>query len=113
MSTHISSVGFSCRNLFFIVPLISMSVYARRFKEPLVFDCVNIVRYGCFTVADFLVVFFAMKAFDILFGIEGLTSSQFYTIIASVVAFLLPYVYEIYKKYVNISCEINEKRKEK
>ncbi len=97
----------------FVVPLISLSVYARRFNKPLAFDCTNLVRYGCLTVADFIVVFFVMKAFEILFGIGGLPSSQFYTIIAVAVAFLLPYIYEIYKKYVNISCEIKEKRKEK
>ncbi len=97
----------------FVVPLISMSVYARRFKEPLAFDCVNFVRYGCLAVADFIAVFFAMKIFEFLIGIGGDPSSQFYTIIAVTVAFLVPYIYEVYKKYVNFSCEIKERRKEK
>lgn len=95
----------------FVVPLISVEVYARRFNKPLVFDYVNLVIYGCFTVMDFIAEFFVMKALEGLWGIGGLPSSQFYTIIAVATAFLLPYIYEIYRKYVSIRCEIKGKQK--
>ncbi len=97
----------------FIVPVVSFHVYARRFNAPLELNLRNFVRYCCLTVVDFLGAFFILKILEIITGIGAMPSSQFYTVINVIVAYIVPYIYEIYKKYLNIRCEIKEKHEGK
>lgn len=96
----------------FCVPAICFHIYCRRLNKEMVFDCRNLVRYFIMSVAIFVITFIGMKVLGAVVGLSAGPDSQFYTLVAVVVSFILPYVYEVYKKYVNVSCEIKEKKKE-
>lgn len=95
-------------NIFF-VPVISLAVYFRRQNKELTFNMNFVVKYVIFSVVVLIVTYMIMKALEVTIGVGALPSSPLYTIVATFVAFVLPYIYEIYKKYLDIKCEIKSK----
>ncbi len=62
------------------------------------------------TVLLVVLTYLIMKISELLTGMSAEIYSQLYTVVATLIAFLTPYGYEILKKYLNIRFEIREKR---
>lgn len=92
-------------NLFF-VPFISMLIYYRRKKKEYKFSELFFMQYAIFCV----VISTITKIFTVVFRkwllIEIGVDSSYYTAIAIVVAYVLPYIIEVWQKNVNIICNI-------
>ena len=93
----------------FMIPVISLSIFSRRSHEPLTADMWTLVRYCLFAIGVSIGTYFVLQVIKIAVGIEPLVESHLYTIIAAAVAFILPYIVEICKKYIEIRCEIKKK----
>ena len=94
----------------FMIPVISLSIFSRRSYEPLTADIGTLVRYCLFAIGVSIGTYFVLQILKSAVGIEPLVESQLYTIIAAIVAFLLPYIVEICMKYIDIRCEIKKKK---
>ena len=95
-------------NLFF-VPLVSIFVFYRRNNMILKPDFGFFRLYALFSIAVSIVTFLFMKLLTITTGLGATLESQVYTIVASGIAFLLPYIFEIYSKYIDIRFEVKGK----
>ncbi len=95
-------------NILF-VPVISLSIYFRRRNEELILNMNTVAKYVQFTVLVLIGTYIIMKILEVTIGIGALPSSQLYTIVTSIVAFILPYFCEICEKYIDIECEIKKK----
>ena len=95
-------------NLFF-VPVIALSVYYRRFDKTISNNARLIVDYCIFAVAVNIGSYVIAEVLTRTIGIGPSTDSILYMIISVPVAYIIPYLYEIYKKYVDIKCEIKKK----
>ena len=96
----------------FLVPIISLVIYTRRFNKSMGWDVITFARWAIFSVVDTIVTYIMMKVLEFSVGIGAEISSQLYTIIACAVAFLLPYIVEFYKKYIDIRLEIKDKKQD-
>lgn len=96
----------------FVIPLISLSIYSRRMGRPIKGNGDTLTAYAWFAVVIAIISFVGLKITERLINIDAQPSSQFYTVISCVVAFLIPYVYEVYKKYIDIKCDIEKKNGE-
>lgn len=90
----------------FFIPMISMLVYYRRNKKALELNGEFLVRYGIYTsvvvtIAK-VIASVILKVTDIRLKID----STYFAVIAICVAFFLPYIAEVFKKNVEIKCEI-------
>ena len=92
-------------NLFF-VPMISVFVFYRRNKKELFPDLDFFKQYVIYTIAVTIATFLTMKILTIITGFGATSESQVYTIVATIIAFLLPYIFEIYSKYIDIRFEV-------
>lgn len=93
----------------FLVPVVSLSIYSRRMGRPIRGNGDTLAAYAWFAVAIAIISFIGMKIMGRVIDIDAQPSSQFYTVISCIVAFFIPYIYEIYKKYVDIKCDIEKK----
>ncbi len=93
----------------FVVPVITLSIYSRRFGVSIEKNAKTLVHYCISVIWVTIMTYVAIELMKTLVGIAPILESHLYTIIASVVAFVLPYCYEIYKKYVDIRCEIKKR----
>ncbi len=93
----------------FCIPFISLYIAFKRENEPMVFGLKAVMRYAIYVVLNVIVSFLCLKVTQILIGLDPSPESQAYTLAASVIAFLIPYVHEIIRKYVSIRFEVNER----
>lgn len=93
----------------FLVPIISLSIYLRRADKKVAADFELLRLYSYFTIALCIGCFIVMELLEFLVGLGAKPSSQFYTIVATVLAFFMPYLFEIYQKYFDVRCEIDGK----
>ena len=97
----------------FFIPMISMMMYYKRNAKPLDLNGEFIVRYGVYTS---VVVTISKIITSIIFKITEIRikiDSTYFAVIAILVAFLFPYMYETFKKNIEIKCEITSKAEEK
>ncbi len=94
----------------FVIPLISISVLEKRGRVKASFDFRFVMQYALTTVLVFLATFFVFKITEVLAGISAEPSSQFYTVVAVILAWLMPYLYEIIRKYIEVRVEIRKKK---
>lgn len=93
----------------FLVPFISLGIIVKRdnISKQLSFDLVML--FAGMAVANAVGVFFVMQLIKALVGIYAYPNSQTYTIVAAVVAVIVPFVREVVKKNAEISVEIGKK----
>ena len=89
----------------FVVPTICVAVFYRR-SEKSVIRFLLIKDYCVSMVAVANISFVVLKMSELSIGIGAEIDSQVYTLVATFVAFVLPYIYEVLKKYISIRCEI-------
>ena len=95
-------------NLFFI-PVISVSIHYRRSNRKIMADFDALTVYVAYLFVIVSVCYVITKIPEVMMGFEISIYSRIYTILAGIIAFILPYAYEIYKKYIDIRCEIKGK----
>lgn len=95
-------------NLFF-VPFITLYIVKKRKSEEMAFELKIISEYAIYAIEIAIISFLCMKITGVLFGIDASTTSQVYTVVSSVIAFVMPYIHEIIQKYIKIRLEVNER----
>ncbi len=93
----------------FIIPIISVSIYSRRSDKPVKLDFESLFLYVYFLVGILIICYVITKIPEVVYGIDIGPNSRVYSVVDACVAFILPYICEIYRKYVNIRCEIKGK----
>ena len=93
----------------FVVPVIALGIYMKRNK--LTFEDKREVfsEQALYTVLVFILSFLLIRVMNRLFGFDAAPDSQKYTMVATPIALILPYVFEIARKFVGISCDISRK----
>jgi uncharacterized membrane protein len=85
-------------------------IYCKR--NNLVMDKISMelaMAYGIYVAVNSILTFFGFKVTEALAGIGALPSSNVYTIVAVLVAVIVPYIQEIIKKYFEVKVEIKKK----
>ena len=96
----------------FVVPVISLSIYSRRMGRPVKGNGDTLTAYAWFSVVIAIISFIGLKIAGRIVDIDTQPSSQYYTVIAFITAFIIPYIFEVYKKYADIKCDIEKKNYE-
>ena len=90
----------------FFIPMISMFIYYRRNSKKLELNAEFITKYAIYTT---IIVTIAKILTSVIFKFTEIRikiDSTYFAVIAIAVAFLLPYVYEVFKKNFHVRCEI-------
>ena len=95
-------------NLFFI-PMIFIQTYWKRNKRQLMLSFELVSCYISMVPILFLITKVFLALIRIIKPIEVHLTSSKYTLVAVLLAFLLPYVIEVFKKYVSVTCEIKKR----
>jgi len=94
----------------FCIPMIAMMVYYKRNKKEYLVNGEFLFRYGVYTALiptiSKCIVIIVRKLFSLEFDVD----SSYYALIATVIAFLLPYLAEMIKKNweVKVCIDTNE-----
>ena len=95
---------------YLLIPFISLGIDLRRSKSEIKLTLKTYLLYVSYAVAVIIVTYVLRYVASRLgLGINTDAGSEIYTVIATVVALLLPYIKEIITTYVNIRCEIKGK----
>ena len=98
---------------YFFVPSISLVIFCKRNNVTMKEIQLDILaKYCIYVVIDAIATFCIFKLLLALIGIEAYSTSNVYTIIAVIVAILVPYVQEIINKYFEVRIEINKNNEE-
>lgn len=95
----------------FLVPFISVNIFYKREKYEKKLDASFLVRYALCVVAVYFCTYLVMSVTRIAIGISGDQTSSFYSMVAIMVSFIVPYIYIILARFAKISFEANENRK--
>lgn len=91
----------------FCIPMIAMMVYYKRNQKEYLVNGEFLFHYGVYTALiptiSKMIVIVIRKMFSLEFDVD----SSYYALIASVIAFLLPYMMEIIKKNCEITIKID------
>ncbi|MBQ9504978.1 MAG: hypothetical protein IJU93_08215 [Lachnospiraceae bacterium] len=82
----------------FVVPMITFYIHYKRKNKEFVFSLKALLQYGIMTLIILLITKLMLMGFRILTGTDINHNAVTYTIPAVVVALLLPYVYDIWRK---------------
>lgn len=96
----------------FFIPMISMMVYYKRNNKSFELNGEFLTRYAIFTS---VVITLAKIVTSVIFKITAVRlkiDSTYFAVIAICVAFFIPYIIEIFKKNVEIKCEIKNEKDE-
>jgi hypothetical protein len=91
------AVMISFLNLF-LVPFISVSIYSRRHGETVTLSGTWLVRYAVFAVCNVPITYAGIYAVRFFLHREVFQESARYTVVAMCVAFVLPYVCDLFNK---------------
>ena len=80
----------------FLVPFISVSVFSRRHRETVTLSGRWVVRYAIFAVCNVPVTYFGIYAVRFFLHREIFKESARYTVIAIIVAWVLPYICDFF-----------------
>ena len=97
----------------FVIPVISLYIYGKRAGKEIGLKFESLALYSFFTVATAVISFALLKFCEMTFGFGAEPGSQVYTLVALLVAFVMPYVLEMYRVFINIRCEIKGKNEKK
>ena len=95
---------------YLLIPFIALSIDLRRAKSEIKFTLQSFLKYVSYAVAVIIVTYVIRLVLSRLgVGVNTDPGSDIYTIIATVVALIAPYVKEIITTYLNVRCEIKGK----
>ena len=95
----------------FLTPLIALSVRHRRNGSSIhSLDMALIAEYGSLAVCLYILCTLIAKLLSTMLYLGTPTDSFRYTLVATVVSFLLPYIEEIIRKCFSICCLIRPKK---
>ena len=92
---------------YLLIPFLALAIDLRRSKKEAVMTLANFMRYVSYTVAIVLITYVirvALSRVAVSLGTDPGTGV--YTMIATFVALILPYVREIIVTYCDVRCEI-------
>ena len=93
----------------FIVPVLSLGIHAKRNGYEERFSFRHVITYAAYVVIETIItnaiMYVLTKVIDV--GVEY--TSWLYTAPATVVAIIAPIIYELYKKYIDITCKTERK----
>ena len=95
-------------NLFFI-PIIFVYTHWKLSKKQFVFSLELFFCYGSVVPILFCTTRILLSLVRSFILIEVHLNSSKYTLVAMFVAFLFPYLIEVLKKYISVTCEIKKK----
>ena len=95
---------------YLLIPFLALSIDIKRSGRETVMSLANFLRYVSYTVAVFIVTYIIRVVIARLgFGVTTDAGTGFYTILATLIALVAPYVRELVATYCNVRCEIKKK----
>ncbi len=95
---------------YLLIPFLALSIDIKRSGKEAVLSLANFLRYVSYTVAVFIVTYIIRVVIARLgFGVTTDVGTGFYTILATLIALVAPYVRELVATYCNVRCEIKKK----
>ncbi len=95
---------------YLLIPFISLGIDLRRSKREVKLSLQTFMLYVSYTVAVILTTYVIRLVLSRLgVGVNTDPGSDIYTVIATAVALIAPYVKEIITTYFNVRCEIKGK----
>ncbi|MBR2530459.1 MAG: hypothetical protein IKE35_05475 [Lachnospiraceae bacterium] len=95
---------------YLLIPFLALSIDIKRSGKEAVLSLANFLRYVSYTVAVFIVTYIIRVVIARLgFGVTTDAGTGFYTILATLIALVAPYVRELVATYFNVRCEIKKK----
>ena len=82
----------------FLVPMLTLYIHYKRQKKEFVFSLQAVLQYGIIVVINILITKILFMGIRLLTGKDINHDAVTYTMLAVVVAVLLPYCYTIWKK---------------
>ena len=95
----------------FLVPFITVSIIHKRDRVENALNAAFIIRYALCAIAVYVCTYVVMSITTLAIGIGGDTTSNLYLFVSIVVAFIIPYAYEICRKFAEVSFEVKADRK--
>lgn len=95
---------------YLLIPFLALSIDIKRSGKEAVLSLANFLRYVSYTVAVFIVTYIIRVVIARLgFGVTTDAGTGIYTILATLIALVAPYVRELVATYCNVRCEIKKK----
>ena len=96
---------------YLLIPFLALSIDLRRSGKEAALTLTNFMRYAAYTVAIFITTYIIRVVIARLgFGMTTDAGTGIYTIMATVIALVAPYVRELIATYCNVRCEIKAKK---
>ena len=95
---------------YLLIPFISLGIDLRRSGSEIKLTLKSFLLYVSYAVAVIIVTYVLRLVISRLgIGVNTDPGSDIYTLIATVVALVIPYIKEIITTYLNVRCEIKGK----
>ena len=95
---------------YLLIPFIALAIDLRRSKSEIKFTLQAFLKYVSYAVAVIIITYVIRLVLSRLgVGVNTDPGSDIYTVIATAVALIVPYVKEIITTYLNVRCEIKGK----
>ncbi|MBQ6129937.1 MAG: hypothetical protein IJI51_09770 [Lachnospiraceae bacterium] len=95
---------------YLLIPFLALSIDIKRSGKEAALSLANFLRYVSYTVAVFIVTYIIRVVIARLgFGVTTDAGTGIYTILATLIALVAPYVRELVATYCNVRCEIKKK----
>ena len=95
---------------YLLIPFIALSIDLRRSKDAVAMSLKAFMQYVSYMVTIVIVMYIIRVVLSRLgIGVDVTAGSSLYTIAATVIALIIPYIKEIIATYVNVRCEIKGK----
>ncbi len=95
---------------YLLIPAIALSIELKRNGEEIRMSLGAFLSYVSYTVAIIIIVYVLRVVMSrIGIAIDTDAGSGIYTIMATVIALILPYIKEMLATYINVRCEIKGK----
>ncbi len=92
---------------YLLIPFISLGIDLKRSKDDISLTLKSFLKYASYAVTIIIVSYVLRLVISRLgVGINTDPGSDVYTVIATAVALVVPYIKEIITTYVNVRCEI-------
>ena len=97
----------------FLVPLITYYILCKRKHRNMNCAVKDFVIYGISSVCVAVGTLIVLTAMELVIGVGADSTSKVYLFLSVIIAFCLPYIYEILSKYISIKLEIKERNGKK
>ncbi len=96
---------------YLLIPVAALAIDMRRSGSDMALSLQVFMKYVSYTLSILIVTYVLRVVISRLgIGIDISAGTAMYTIIATVIALIIPYVKEIFTTYLNVRCEIKGKK---